>query len=281
VETSQDLGSVKEILGKLWKSVDAMKISASADSGKISEKLDVWIDTNRVILQSNQRLLEVILQNSQEVQRSTRSYEQGSQLFTQLQQQLESLKAATIELSETLEFSPPVAAVVEDSQPQNDRANLSKLQDLQDGLSQALSNLQGLQSLFSASVEAQIKKLNDWSQENEKSLPQTATWRDKLSPWMLAVGAIAAIALVGSGVAIAITIPKFAQAESDRARWANTTEGQLAWNIMQWNNAKLGNMECLNDVKRLNVTLKVDGRPATSGFCTLWVVPAEKRTFEE
>jgi hypothetical protein len=281
------LGEVQEILGKLYKAVDELRDSTASDSHKVTDKLDTWISTNRVILESNQQLLTLIVQNSQEVQRSARSYEQGTQLFAQLQQQLENLKTATLELSETLEFYSPAAKEVADSQMESESPNQSKLKEIQQELSRALNNLQGLQTLFSASVEAQIKRLDDWSQKSENILPQklTVTWKDKVSPLMIGIGAVSAIVLVGLGMAIALTLPqmtqKQAQTQSERSRWANTREGQLAWNIMQWNNHKLSNLACMEDVNRLKVTLKVDGRPAISGFCTIWVVPPEKRTFGE
>jgi hypothetical protein len=44
---------------------------------------------------------------------------------------------------------------------------------------------------------------------------------------------------------------------------------------MKWNSDSLTNLECKKDVKRLGVTLEVAGRPATSGFCTIWVEPVK------
>ena len=48
---------------------------------------------------------------------------------------------------------------------------------------------------------------------------------------------------------------------------------------MKWNSDSLTNLECKKDVQRLGVTLEVAGRPATSGFCTIWVEPPEQRKF--
>jgi len=50
---------------------------------------------------------------------------------------------------------------------------------------------------------------------------------------------------------------------------------------MKWNSDSLTNLECKNDVKRLGVTLEVAGRPATSGFCTVWVESIEQRKFKD
>jgi hypothetical protein len=51
--------------------------------------------------------------------------------------------------------------------------------------------------------------------------------------------------------------------------------------LMKWNSDSLTNLECKKDVKRLGVTLEVAGRPATEGFCTIWVEPVEKRRFRD
>lgn len=278
------LGEVQAVLGKLYNAVDALKKSIASDSYKVTDKLDTWIATNKVIIESNQRLLEVIVANSQEVGRSTRSYEQGLQLFTQLQQQLQNLQSATIALRENFEFSPPTAAAAA-SQPESNPANLTQLTELHEGLNQALTTFQSLQTLFAQSVEAQIQKLDDWSHQNQNILPQKPappeTWKDKLSSLTIAIGTVGAIACVGFGVAIALQLPQMSEAQTEQAAWANSREGQYARDLMRWNNHKLSNQQCMEDVKRLNVTLSVDGRPATSGFCTVWVVPPEKREFAQ
>lgn len=83
------------------------------------------------------------------------------------------------------------------------------------------------------------------------------------------------------GVAIALQLPQMSEAQSEQAAWANSREGQFAQSLMRWNNHKLSNLQCLKEVKRLNVTLSMDGRPATTGFCAVWVVPPEKREFAQ
>lgn len=67
------------------------------------------------------------------------------------------------------------------------------------------------------------------------------------------------------------------QAES--LSWAESKEGKFARNLMHWNAGSLDNLDCKNDVKRLGVTLEIQGRKATEGFCTIWVVSPEKRKF--
>ena len=279
-EQWKSIGDMEEVLGKLYIAVDGLEGSTTSEFRKIADKLDLWIA-------SNQRLLEMIVQNSQEVSRSTRSYEQGMQLLTQLQQQLESLQKSTTALSENLEFLPPAGAgaAVANSQPTIDPVSQAQLQALHDGMNQAIRNLQSLQTLFAKSVEEQIKALGEWSQQNEGILPQkpiapARTWKDNLSPITLGLGAAGAIGCVAFGVWMALQLPQVSEAQSDQARWANTEEGLLARDLMRWNNHKLIGLQCMEDVKRLKVTLEVDGRPASSGFCTLWVEPPERRTFE-
>jgi hypothetical protein len=71
------------------------------------------------------------------------------------------------------------------------------------------------------------------------------------------------------------------QEQAEALRWATSGEGKFAQNLMKWNSDSLTNLECKKDVKRLGVTLEVAGRPANSGFCTIWVEPVEKRKFRD
>ena len=71
------------------------------------------------------------------------------------------------------------------------------------------------------------------------------------------------------------------QDQAEALRWATSTEGKLARNLMKWNSDGLSNLECKKEVRRLGVTLEVAGRPATSGFCTIWVEPVERRKFKD
>jgi hypothetical protein len=78
------------------------------------------------------------------------------------------------------------------------------------------------------------------------------------------------------GEAVSLT-----QEQAEALRWATSTEGKFAQNLMKWNADSLTDLECKKDVKRLGVTLEVAGRPANSGFCTIWVEPVEKRKFRD
>lgn len=69
------------------------------------------------------------------------------------------------------------------------------------------------------------------------------------------------------------------QEQAEALRWATSAEGKFPRNLMKWNSDSLTNLECKKDVRRLGVTLVVAGRASTSGFCTIWVEPVEKRRF--
>lgn len=71
------------------------------------------------------------------------------------------------------------------------------------------------------------------------------------------------------------------QEQAEALRWATSGEGKFARNLIRWNSDGLTELECKKDVERLGVTLEVAGRPATSGFCTIWVEPIEKRRFKD
>ncbi len=69
------------------------------------------------------------------------------------------------------------------------------------------------------------------------------------------------------------------QEQAEALRWVTSAEGKFARNLMKWNSDSLSNLECKKDVRRLGVSLEVARKPATSGFCTIWVEPVEKRRF--
>lgn len=71
------------------------------------------------------------------------------------------------------------------------------------------------------------------------------------------------------------------QEQAEALRWAISAERKFARKLMKWNSDSLTNLECKNDVLRLGVTLEVAGRPATEGFCTIWVESVEKRKFRD
>ncbi|MBD1927164.1 hypothetical protein H6F74_13045 [Trichocoleus sp. FACHB-90] len=100
------------------------------------------------------------------------------------------------------------------------------------------------------------------------------------------------LSLLGLGIGMGATIPPYLQGgyvketkltadEVDALRWAKSSEGKFARNLMRWNSEYLDNLECVKDVKRLNVVLQLGSKPATDGFCTLWVKPPKERHFKD
>lgn len=61
--------------------------------------------------------------------------------------------------------------------------------------------------------------------------------------------------------------------------WAKSSEGAFAKRILDWNE-DLVNRQCEKQVRNLNVGFKIGESFATSGYCFVWIVPPEKRTFE-
>jgi hypothetical protein len=73
--------------------------------------------------------------------------------------------------------------------------------------------------------------------------------------------------------------------EAKALEWATSSEGQFARNLMEWNQSLLirnsqGKLLCEQDAERLGVTLELEGRKASGGFCTLWTRPLGDRQFE-
>jgi|GEM_PF-5917315 len=60
--------------------------------------------------------------------------------------------------------------------------------------------------------------------------------------------------------------------------WAKSEKGQLAKNIVEWNE-DLASQRCQQKVRSLNVSFRIGSGRITSGFCVLFVAPPEERTF--
>jgi hypothetical protein len=91
---------------------------------------------------------------------------------------------------------------------------------------------------------------------------------------------------LGEAVALEWGLSKegqFARKNADTIQWAMSNEGKYARQFMSWNQALLslkgGKMLCEVEVNRLGVTLTVEGKPATGGFCTLWTRSPQERDF--
>lgn len=99
-------------------------------------------------------------------------------------------------------------------------------------------------------------------------------------------------AVLGVGFCLGLTVPPFlgggyvedmkiTARQAEALQWVESQEGKFARNLIVWNKGYLETKECTKDVKRLNVKLLLDGRSATGGFCTVWVVPPGERQFKE
>ncbi len=67
--------------------------------------------------------------------------------------------------------------------------------------------------------------------------------------------------------------------ELDAMKWAVSSEGKFARNLINWNRGYLENGECLKDVQKLGVVLSQYNRKAKSGFCLIWTKPPQERKF--
>lgn len=63
--------------------------------------------------------------------------------------------------------------------------------------------------------------------------------------------------------------------------WAKSDEGQLAKNLARWNSRGLTTkgktLICEQEAANLDVTLTLEGKTVDSGWCALWIRPADKR----
>jgi hypothetical protein len=139
--------------------------------------------------------------------------------------------------------------------------------------------VKGQQTAISSAVATLLRK-TQWEQAT------------KLSAILPAAGLLTVA--IGFGTLIGLGVSAWLQSQVDKdptgprqltleqaesLRWAESNEGKFARNLMRWNAGSLHNLDCKNDVKRLGVTLEIQGRKATEGFCTIWVVSPEKRKF--
>jgi hypothetical protein len=139
--------------------------------------------------------------------------------------------------------------------------------------------VKGQQTAISSAVATLLRK-TQWEQAT------------KLSAILPAAGLLTVA--IGFGTLIGLGVSAWLQSQVDKdptgprqltleqaesLRWAESNEGKFARNLIRWNAGSLDNLDCKNDVKRLGVTLEIQGRKATEGFCTIWVVSPEKRKF--
>jgi hypothetical protein len=105
--------------------------------------------------------------------------------------------------------------------------------------------------------------------------------------WLPASGMLTAA--LGIGVLLGLSVPywlgggyvkdKLTVAQVQDLDWAQSYQGKLAKNLVVWNAQSLKDWNCLDDVRKLQVTLKIQGKSAKGGYCVLWVVPPTERSF--
>jgi hypothetical protein len=102
------------------------------------------------------------------------------------------------------------------------------------------------------------------------------------------------LSAIGIGYLLGLTVPtylqggyagtvKLTQKQFEALKWAESKEGQYAKDLMKWNASLLeggpGNRDCEQEAKRLGVTLEIQGKKASNGFCVLWTEPSKSRKF--
>lgn len=189
-DVSRALAEVKEVVGRLWNKVDAVEIASKEEYKRIQEKLDLWVQTNRTLMESNQELIKIIVLNSQETSKSIESSEKGSSLLASLSIQLEQFSQLTKQWQQTLRqqsgtSTPSPSALSQqihalqaslDSLNQQMPTSLPmQLNDLQTNLSNTNTNL--------FSVETSTTKLRD-ALANLRTKKKSRIWSG--NTWLLA-----------------------------------------------------------------------------------------------
>lgn len=109
-----------------------------------------------------------------------------------------------------------------------------------------------------------------------------ATWWNYFQGGGVVFGAIAV------GVVLGLAVPAWWEGgyvgsrnltayQSETLRWATSSEGRLARQVMDWNRDTLADKSCLQDAKKVKVSVLVGQRKATRGYCLIWVVPSGER----
>jgi hypothetical protein len=88
---------VKEAIALLWKKLEAAMQASEDMHGRTQEQLNVWIQTNYLLIESNQRLIDAILAQSQETVRSMQCFEHGFDQLETWSEQLQHIEAVMTE----------------------------------------------------------------------------------------------------------------------------------------------------------------------------------------
>ncbi len=208
-DRAKELIALQEAVGHLAKQLSADHLSNQEQFRKIEEKLELWIRTNQSLMEgqqetakSNHRLVEAIIANTsemqkttQEQQRSATSFEKGTHLLGELENRLKALelqttgfKKATEELSGTLlgwkpllEKTQTLGEILVNLIPQMNKSSSNPQNQSSSQLPKPLSPAQELNaSLRQNSQSAQNPQNN---QSSESNSDQTITLF-KLKQWI-------------------------------------------------------------------------------------------------
>lgn len=259
----EQMAESERLLGLLYQKVQSSADRSQNQSVHTHQKLDAWIQTNQAILGSNQELLKLIVQNSQALQQLTDSYESGVSSWQDCQAQLKHFDTAASDLTAQLEQQVEVGRATATLPAQLPASPLPSLP-------QSSANSNPKHPALALSFDL----------VRRATVPLAG-----LGALLLATGSSVGFALAQAQQPTPLYVTDLQEpltlSEAELFAWAKSEEGRLARNLMNWNSGMLDSLYCTEEVKRLGVTLKVQGRPATHGFCTVWVVPPNKREFED
>lgn len=260
----EQMAEFERLLGLLYQNVQSAADASQTQSVHTHQKLDAWIQTNQAILGSNQELLKLIVQNSQALQQLTNSYESGVSSWNDCHAQLKQFGTAASDLIVQLEQQTEDSRALTASIPA--RAPASPLPRPSPPLVPASRKHPALTLSFDLVRRA--------------TAPLAG-----FGALLLATGSSVGFALAQAQQPTPLYVTEQQEPltleEAEQLAWAKSEEGRLARALMDWNSGILDSLSCTEEVKRLGVTLKVQGRPATHGFCTVWVVPPNQRRFED
>lgn len=194
-DRAKELIALQEAVGHLAKQQSADHLSNQEQFRKIEEKLELWIRTNQSLMEgqqetakSNHRLVEAIIANTSEMQRTTQeqqrsatSFEKGTHLLGELENRLKALelqttgfKKATEELSgillgwkPLLEKTQTLGEILVNRIPQMNQSNSNPQSQSSSKLPKPLSPAQELNaSLHQNNQSAQNPQSSQSSESN-------------------------------------------------------------------------------------------------------------------
>ena len=113
-----ELAELKEVIGKLWKAVDAFKISAADTDKHTQEQIAAWTETNL-------NLLKLLSAKTEETERLARNYSKLTSYLNGFDGQFQGLEAQISSLSNSLkDLKPSNSHGYEIKQIQNTVENL-------------------------------------------------------------------------------------------------------------------------------------------------------------